>query len=87
MKLPDSAYNVLKWIALIALPALSVFYFTLSKIWGLPYGAEITATIDAVALFIGTLIGVSQLAINKGIAQSQKAGDNSIQIQVNKEDK
>lgn len=65
MKLPDKIYNCLKWICLIALPALAVLYFTLAKIWGLPYGAEITATINAVALFIGALIGVSQITINK----------------------
>lgn len=65
MKLPDKIYNALKWICLIALPALAVLYFTLAKIWGLPYGAEITATINAVALFIGALIGVSQITINK----------------------
>lgn len=65
LKLKDSTYNNLKWIALIALPACSVLYFTLSKIWGLPYGAEITATIDAVALFIGSLIGISQYNIDK----------------------
>lgn len=65
MKMPDKLYDVLKWVALIALPALSVFYFTLSKIWGLPFGAEITATIDAIALLIGSLIGVSQIAISR----------------------
>lgn len=65
MKLNDKVYNVLKWVALIALPACAVLYFTLAKIWGLPYGAEITATINAVALFIGALIGVSQYNINK----------------------
>ena len=65
MVLPNKLYDVLKWIALIALPALGVFYFTIAKIWGLPYGAEITATIDALALLIGTLIGVSHLNIKK----------------------
>lgn len=65
MKMPDKIYDILKWVCLIALPALAVLYFTLAKIWGLPYGAEITATINAVALFIGSLIGVSQIAINK----------------------
>lgn len=65
MILSDKIYNTLKWVALIALPACAVLYFTLAKIWGLPYGAEITATINAVALFIGTLIGVSQYNINK----------------------
>lgn len=65
MKLPDKVYNVLKWLCLICLPAVATLYFALAKIWGLPYGAEITATINAVALFIGTLIGISQISINK----------------------
>lgn len=72
MKLPDKLYNILKWVALIALPALGVFYFTLSKIWGLPYGAEITATLDAVALLIGTLIGVSHYTIKKEAQDEEK---------------
>lgn len=65
MKLNDKVYNVLKWIALICLPACAVLYFTLAKIWGLPYGAEITATINAIALFIGSLIGISHISIKK----------------------
>lgn len=66
MVLGDSLYKILKWLCLICLPALAVFYFTLSKIWGLPYGAEITATINAIAVLIGALIGISQININKG---------------------
>lgn len=65
MRLPDKVYQILKWICLICLPALAVFYFTLSKIWGLPYGAEIPATINAVAVLIGALIGISQISYNK----------------------
>lgn len=72
MKLPDKLYDVLKWVALIALPALGVFYFTLAKIWGLPYGAEITATLDALALLIGTLIGVSHMTIKKEEQDEEK---------------
>lgn len=65
MKLPDKIYNILKWICLICLPALAVLYFTLAKIWGLPYEAEIPATINAIAVFIGALIGISQINYNK----------------------
>lgn len=72
LRLKNSVYDVLKWICLIALPALAVLYFTLAKIWGLPYGAEITATINAVALFIGSLIGVSQIAINKEAKENEE---------------
>lgn len=64
-KLKDSVYTILKWICLIALPALAVFYAVIAKIWGLPYGAEIPATINAVSVFIGALIGISQISINK----------------------
>ena len=66
MKLPDRAYIFLKWTCLIALPALAVFYAVIAKIWGLPYESEIPATINAVAVLIGALIGVSHLSIKKG---------------------
>lgn len=66
MKLPDKLYDVLKWVCLIALPALAVFYAVIAKIWGLPFEAEIPATINAVAVLIGALIGVSHLSIKKG---------------------
>lgn len=65
MILNDKVYNFFKWICLIALPALAVFYAVIAKIWGLPYGAEIPATINAIAVFIGALIGISQINYNK----------------------
>lgn len=65
MVLNDKIYDVLKWICLICLPALATLYGVLSKIWGLPYGTEITATINAVALFVGALIGVSHINRSK----------------------
>ena len=65
MKLPDKVYNILKWVCLICLPAISVFYFAIAKIWNLPYESEIPATINAVAVLIGSLIGISQITINK----------------------
>ena len=34
MKLSNKAYDVLKFIAQIVLPALGTLYFALSKIWG-----------------------------------------------------
>lgn len=58
-------YDLLKWIALICLPALQVFWLTIGKIWGIPYTIEIGATIGAVGLFLGTLLGVSSYEHNK----------------------
>lgn len=59
MKLKNQTYDILKYIALIALPAIQVFWLTIAKIWSLNYGMEIGATIGAVALLLGTLLGVS----------------------------
>lgn len=65
MKLTNKAYNILKWLCLIALPAVGALYFGLSKIWGFPYGVEVVGTMDLVAAFIGTLIGISTRTYNK----------------------
>ena len=65
MILKDSVYDKLKWLCLIALPTLAVFYAVIAKIWGLPYEAEIPATINAVAVLIGSLIGISHYNIKK----------------------
>lgn len=59
-------YDVLKWIALIFLPALGALYFGLSQIWGLPYGEEIVGTITLIDTFLGALIGISNINYNKG---------------------
>ena len=72
MKLNDSVYNVLKWIALVVLPAMSVLYATLAGIWGLPYATQIPLTIDAIDVFIGALIGVSHLTIKKEESDEEK---------------
>ncbi|MBQ7737998.1 MAG: hypothetical protein IJT62_09245 [Oscillospiraceae bacterium] len=59
MKLNDSAYDVLKWIALIALNAIGVCYKTLAAVWGWPFGEQVLETCTAMALCLGTLIGIS----------------------------
>lgn len=65
MKLNDKIYDVLKWVALIVLPAIATLYTALAGIWGLPYAQEIPATITAIDLFIGALLGVSTAQYNK----------------------
>lgn len=63
--LSDSAYSVLKWIALYLLPALGTLYFALSGIWGLPYGEAIVGTITAIDTFIAAILGISSANYNK----------------------
>ena len=64
MVFPDKVYDILKWICMICLPAIATLWFTLGKIWGFPYLAEVEGTIVAIDTFLGTLIGVSTIAYN-----------------------
>ena len=59
MKLENKVYDALKYIALIVLPAVATLYSGLSKVWALPYGAEIPATIMLIDTFLGVLLKVS----------------------------
>lgn len=67
MILDNKIYDILKWIALIVLPALGALYFGLAKIWGLPFGEEIVGTITVIDTFLGALLGVSTNNYNKTI--------------------
>lgn len=59
MKLTDKVYDTLKWIAQLVLPALGTLYFTLSGIWGFPYGEQIVGTIMAIDTFLGVILRIS----------------------------
>ncbi len=66
MKLENSTYDTLKYIAQIVLPSLGTLYFALAKIWGLPYGTEIVGTITAIDTFLGALLKISTDEYNRG---------------------
>jgi hypothetical protein len=59
MKMSNKVFDILKWVAIICLPALATFTVVVCKIWGLPYGDEIAQTITALATLLGALLGVS----------------------------
>lgn len=64
MKLPNNVYDVLKYIVLIALPAVITF----TNIVGVQLGYDMTTTIVVLTAFttlLGTLIGISSIKYNK----------------------
>ena len=61
----DKLYDVLKWIAMILLPALGTLYFALAGIWGFPYAEQVVGTVTAVDTFLGVLLGISTSQYNK----------------------
>ena len=66
VKLGNSTYDTMKFIAQILLPALGTLYFALASIWGLPYGEQIVGTITAIDAFLGALLGLSNKAYTDG---------------------
>ncbi len=67
MRIPDKIYDILKWIALIFLPALAVLYGALAPTWGWPYSEQIVYTITAIDTFLGALLGISTLGYHKEV--------------------
>lgn len=65
MKIPDWLYELLKWLCVIFLPALSTAYSALAGIWSLPYAEQIPSTITVISLFLGAIIGVSSVAYSR----------------------
>lgn len=63
--LSNRAYDILKWIAQILLPALATLYFGLAQIWNLPYAEAVIGTISIVDAFLGALLGISTYNYNK----------------------
>lgn len=59
--LPDNVYSVLKWLGLIACPALATFVSVVGPVWGMPYVDATVTTINATGLLIGALIGASAI--------------------------
>lgn len=66
MKLPDKVYDVLKWIALICIPALATAYVGLAAVWGWPYADEVAKTSTVVCTLLGALLGISTASYYAG---------------------
>ena len=61
----NKVYDVLKWITMVALPAVGTLYFALSGIWGFPYAEQVGGTITAVVTFLGVVLGISSAQYKK----------------------
>ncbi|MEK0246302.1 phage holin [Bifidobacterium mongoliense] len=62
--LPDHVYDVLKWVAIIVMPALATFIVGLGGIWSIPFAGQLAATITAVGVLLGALLGLSSVKYN-----------------------
>ena len=65
MKLKNEVYDILKWLVVIVLPALSTFYSTVAPLFGWYDPGVIAQVISAVCVLVGALIGISTAEYNK----------------------
>ena len=63
----DRIYDALKWICQIVITAIATLYFTLSGIWGFPYGEQVVGTLTAIDTFLGVCLGISTFQYKKGV--------------------
>lgn len=68
----NKAYDALKYVAQIVLPALATLYFALAQIWGLPYGEQVVGTITAVDAFLGALLRLTTIKYEKSLKEVQE---------------
>jgi hypothetical protein len=62
--LTNKQYDSIKQIALIAAP-LAVLLSTILKVWHVPYTAEITATLAAINVFLGSFVSIQKAMYDK----------------------
>lgn len=65
----NKLYDVLKFLALIAFPAMGTLYFTLAGIWSLPGAEQVVGTIVAVDTFLGVVLQISATQFNAATAK------------------
>lgn len=67
MKLSNHTYDILKWLVVIVIPALTTFYVLLDGTFGWGY-ADIVAKISpAACTCIGAIVGISTAQYNKDL--------------------
>lgn len=66
MKLSNSTYDILKWVVMICIPALTTAYVGLAAVWGWPYAEAVAKTSAIICTLLGALLGISTAEYNKG---------------------
>lgn len=73
MKLSNKAYDIIKWIVWIVLPAVTTFLGVVLPLFDYPHTDTLLTILSAVTALIGTITGVSNRNYNKDIAEEPDA--------------
>lgn len=69
MKLNDKVYEILKWLVMVVVPALTTFYVVLDKTFGWGYAETVTTISAAACACVGAIIGISTAQYRKDVAE------------------
>src|SRR5688572_25555575 len=83
LQLGDKTYNKAKFLVQIVLPALGVLYASMSEFWQFPKVQEVIGTINAIALFVGVVLGISTASYRKTTGAVNPVGTFAITEDVN----
>jgi len=61
----NKVYDVLKYIALIGLPALTAFYGVVGATFNIPLTQEVITVLIAANACLGSLLGISTIKYNR----------------------
>lgn len=74
MKMNDKLYNILKWVCLTALPALTALYGVIGSTLNIPYTQQVLTIATAVDTCLGAMIGISSVKYYQTQAENPDIG-------------
>ena len=63
--IPNRVYDWMKWITILALPAIATLLIAIGNIWNIAILTPVAATVTAVTALLGTVLGISTISYNK----------------------
>lgn len=76
--LSNRAYDVLKYIALVLLPALGALYFGLGQIWNFPAVEQVVGSITVLDAFLGIILSKGSNTYQNNVSNASASVGNLI---------
>lgn len=74
MAMSNQLYDIGKWLVLVFMPALAVFISSVGELYGWSDVSVVVATVNLVAVFLGSILQLSSQKYHKGSGFGGGAG-------------
>ena len=65
MILPQKAYEIIRWVVAVVIPAAITLYGVIGNVLDIPYTEVVLTIAGAVDVFLGTIFGISKISYDK----------------------